>query len=712
MDVLDRLGGRGRQVAVALATLALWAVLDNVLDRGLPVGMVLLGVVFGSLYALLAMGIVLVFRANRVVNFAQAELGAVAAIVAIECRIYLHWNYFLAIAFGLVIAVVTGAIIDLGVVRVFRTAPRLILAVATIGVAQILNGFSIQIPLWITGAAQLQSEPFSTPFSYRFNVYPVVFNGNHVLVLAVVPVIGIALAAFLRFTDYGVAIRAAAENGDRANLLGIPVRRLSTMVWAIAGFLSAVAVILRVPLVGFASFTSVSGSGPSLLLRTLAAAVIGRMESLPATAAAAIGLGILESLTFWTFSNGTYSDAILVVVILVALLAQRGKFDRAKETGISTWKALREIRPIPDELRHLPEIRIGMATIRLLLVAGAMALPLFASSSQEQLAGIIVIYAIVAVSLVVLTGWAGQISLGQWALVGFGGATTSLLLGRHEYDLFVALAAGMLVAAGAAMLVGLPALRISGPFLAVTTLAFAVTAGSYLLEDRYFPWFIHQNVERPAMFNRFRFDLDWQMYYVCLVALVLVIGAVKSLRGSRTGRALLAARDNEPATQSFGLSVTRMKLTAFAVSGAIAGLAGGLYVLHQTSFRTDAFGPAVSVRLFSMVVIGGLGSIPGAILGAVYVRGAEFFLKGGWAVIASGAGLLALLLLSPGGLGELLYRVRDHLLRFVAARRGIVVPSLVADVRVEADASERIGIEDALAGLAATPTESKALVVQ
>jgi branched-chain amino acid transport system permease protein len=691
---------RATVAGVAAGTIALWLVLDGLLARGLPSGVVLRGIISGSLYALSAMGIVLVFRANRVVNFAQAELGAVAAIIAIECRIYLHWNYFVAIGAGLVIAVISGALIDLLVVRVFREAPRLILAVATIGVAQILNGLSIQIPLWITGAAQLQAEPFETPFKTRFTLAPVIFNGNHLLVLVVVPVVCVALAAFLRFTDYGVAIRAAAENGDRANLLGIPVRRLSTLVWAIAGLLSALAVILRVPLVGFASFTSVSGSGPGLLLRVLAAAVIGRMESLPATAAAAVGIGVLEQLSFWTFSNSTYSDAMLVVVILVALLAQRGKFDRARETGISTWKALREVRPIPEELRGLPEVRYGVAGLRVALLLGAMTFPLVASSSQEQLAGIILIYAIVAVSLVVLTGWAGQISLGQWAFVGFGGATTSVLLGGHGWDLFLAVPAGMLVAAGAALLIGLPALRISGPFLAVTTLAFAVTAGSYLLEDRYFPWFVHTAVDRPVLFGRFRFDLDWQMYYVCLVALVLVLGAVKSFRASRTGRALLAARDNEPATQSFGLSVTRLKLTAFAISGAIAGLAGGLYVLHQTSFRTDAFGPEVSLRLFSMVVIGGLGSIPGAILGAVYVRGAEFFLSGGWAVIASGAGLLLLLMLVPGGLGELLYRGRDHLLRLVAARRGIVVPSLVADLRVEAtDDDERIPLEDALAGL-------------
>src|SRR5690242_1953963 len=123
----------------------------------------------------------------------------------------------------------------------------------------------------------------------------------------------------------------------------MPVLRLSTIVWGIAALLSAIGVILRVPLVGFVSFTNVSGGGPAVLLRTLAAAVIARMENMFVAAVAAIGIGVFESATIWTYSNSTYSDALLVGVILIALVAQRGYFQRAAETGISSWKALREI---------------------------------------------------------------------------------------------------------------------------------------------------------------------------------------------------------------------------------------------------------------------------------------------------------------------------------------------------------------------------------
>jgi branched-chain amino acid transport system permease protein len=679
-----------RRVRAALAitaTLAAWMIAARMLPNGLPAGVVLLGAVFGSLYGLIAIGIVLIYQANRVVNFAQAELGAVAAVLAIELRIQYELNYFVAVAVGLIAAFLLGGLIDLLIMRWFRQAPRLILAVATIGVAQVLNGFAIQIPLWFTGGASgFQAKPFSTPWKMKVSIAPVIFHGDHIFAMIVVPAVLIGLVAFLRFTDYGVAIRAAADNGDRANLLGIPVRRLSTIVWAVAGLLSAVAVILRVPLVGFVSFTSVSGGGLSLLLRTLAAAVIGRMENLTVTALAAVGLGVFEQAAFFSTGNANYADAMLVGVILIALLAQRGALTRMAETGISTWRSLREVRPVPRELRHVPEVRIGFTAARLLLLAFALALPLWAHPAQEELAALVMIYAILAVSLVVLTGWAGQISLGHFALAGFGGALTSTLLDRHGVDVFLAIPAGMLLAGAAALLIGLPALRIRGPFLAVTTLAFAVTSANYFLEGRRFPWFINDNrITRPALWHRITINEDWQMYYVCLVTLVLVIVAVQSLRASRTGRAIVAARDNEWNTQAIGANTVRLKLTAFVVSGMLAGLAGGLYVLHQHGFNTNAFGPEVSIRLFSMVVIGGLGSIPGAIVGAMYVRGAEYFLPKGWTLIASGTGLLFLLILLPGGLGEAFYRVRDNILRRIAARHGIVVPSLVADVLVERD---------------------------
>jgi branched-chain amino acid transport system permease protein len=133
---------------------------------------------------------------------------------------------------------------------------------------------------------------------------------------------------------------------------------------------------------------------------------------------------------------------------------------------------------------------------------------------------------------------------------------------------------------------------------------------------------------------------------------------------------------------------TKLKLMAFVLSGALAGFAGAIYVVHQRGLFTGSFDSDVSVRLFSMVVIGGLGSLPGAILGAAYVQGAEFFLTGGYTLLASGAGILLLLMFLPEGLGGIVYALRDSMLRRIARRRNIIVPSLLADVRLETDAPE------------------------
>src|SRR3954453_11716433 len=651
-----------------VGVLVAYNIVNHVMSRGAPQGIVARGVIYGSLDALVAIGIVLVYRANKVVNFAQAEFGSVAAVLAIEFRLVWHWNYFMAVAAGLAMAVVLGAFIEVAIIRRFRNAPRLILSVVTIGLAQVLNGFSILIPLEWKGP---QSGTFTTPFHYTFTIKPVIFSADAAVAVIVVVGVIVGLASFLRYSAYGVAIRAAAENDERANLLGVPVRRLSTMVWAIAAVLSAMAVILRTPILGFSSFTSVSGGGFSLLLRTLAAAVIGGMESLPITFAAAVGLGIVQELGAWQFHTATYVDALLLVVILAVLLLRRDKFTRSLETGIGTSKAVQEVRPIPTELRKLKEVRWGLTGTRVAVAALALGLPLLLSPSQTQLGGLVLIYSIVAVSLVVLTGWAGQISLGHFALVGIGAATTGALLTKAGWDLFLAIPAAIFVTAGVAVLIGLPALRIRGPFLAVTTLAFSVTASTFFLDRRYMGWFVPDFVPRPALWNRVNFETDWQMYLVALFGLVVSMAAARSLRQSRTGRALVAVRDNSMAAQSVAINTTRTKLTAFAISGAIAGFAGSLYVLHQTVFKTDAFHPEVSLLLFSMVVIGGLGSLPGAILGAAYIRGAQYFLPAGWQAIASGFGIIALLLILPGGLGQLLYLGRDTFLRWAAKRHNL-----------------------------------------
>jgi branched-chain amino acid transport system permease protein len=690
---LERLAPFRNLLIGIVASAAIWALLARILSKGMPAGVVLLGVIYGSLYALVAIGIVLVYRGSRIINFAQAEFGVLAAVVAIELDVTYHVNWFLSMLVGIVGSIVLGMVVQGVIIRRFRKSSRLILTVATIGLAQLLAGFSAIIPLEFCNPAKnpacinaANHQSFNTPLHASVSIYPVIFSGNDIVALIGAIVLIVALALFLRYSRYGVAIRAAAENGDRATLLGIPVPRLDTIVWCVAALLSAMAVLLRVPVLGFSGFQTVSGGGNDILLRTLAAAVIGRMDSLPITAVAAVAIGVFESLATWTFSNTVFVDASLVLVIVVALVLQRGRYARVSESEGSTWRSVAEVRPIPRIMAALPEVRWSLRGTRVLLLGVALLLPFVIPGSDTYLLAAILIYCIVGLSLLVLTGWTGQISLGQFGIAGFGGATTAMLFTSHGWNFAAALAVGVIVGALAALVIGLPALRISGPFLAVTTLAFGISVWSYFLSPNYLTWFSTPTVNRPTIFGHAWLNSDRGIYFGCLVCFLAVLMAVRSLRRSRIGRSLIATRDNEPAAKAVALSTTRMKLTGFLISGAIAGFAGAIFVIHQRGVNQGSFSADINIALFSMVVIGGIGSLPGVVLGAIYVWSTQYFLTGGWAFIASGGGILLLLMFLPEGLGGLLYMLRDRLLRVLARRRGLEVPGLMTKSREETGA--------------------------
>jgi branched-chain amino acid transport system permease protein len=691
-SVLDRLSVVRGPVAWALGAVALWAILNAVLAKGMPLGVVLLGVVYGSTYALLAIGIVLVYRANRVINFAQAQIGVLAAILAIELKVTYNFNFFLAVLVGLVASLIIGAVISL-LPRHFRRSSRLILMVATLGLAQFLGGFSALVPLLFcppsnsSCATAAAHQTFNTPLNFQFTINPVVFSGNDVVAVGGAALICVALALFMRRSKYGLAIRAASENGERATLLGVPVARLDTIVWVIAAVLSAVTILLRVPVLGFGGFQTVTAGGDEILLRTLAAAVIGRMDNMPRTAVAAIAIGIFDSGATWTFSNTTFVDATLFIVIIVALLLQRKTFSRG-EAESSTWQSVVSVGPIPRALARLPEVRWSLRGGKVVLLALAAALPFILSDSQTYLASIIVVYAIVGLSLLVLTGWTGQISLGQFGIAGLGGATAALLYTNHGWDLFPALIVSVLVGAVVALIIGVPALRIQGPFLAVTTLAFGVAAANYALSPTFLPWFVVTSAPRPHFLGASILGSDRNMYYFCLIAFLLVFLGVRSLRRSRTGRSLIATRDNEPAARATALNTTRQKLTAFVLSGAIAGFAGALFVVQQQGVNNGSFTADIDIALFTMVVIGGLNSIPGVVLGAIAVWSAMYFLPAGWAALVNGGGILLLLVFLPEGLGGLMYKIRGLLLYQVAKRRGMASGTLAQQLAPEQTTDE------------------------
>jgi branched-chain amino acid transport system permease protein len=644
-----------------------------------PLGVIVNGALLGSRVALIALGIALVYRANRVINFAAGDLGQLPASLAVLLVLSWGWNYYVSAGVGLLAAILLGFLVERLIIRRFYKSPRLIVTVATIGIAQLLTAVALFMPDWFGDLAV--APRLDPPFEMHLSMPGVIFNAADLLTLIVVPICFVALGLFMQRSSFGVAIRGAAERGDRASTLGIPVMRLHTVVWVIASVLAFVAMFLRAGVVGLPVGQVL---GPAFLLQALAAAVIGRMERLPTIAIAAIGIGVIDqSMTFQSGNRPAFNDVALFVIILVALLVTR----RASETrsgDVSTWQAAREVRPVPEELVHLPEVRYARLGLGLVLLAALLALPLWLTESKINLAAVIVIFGIVGLSLVVLTGWAGQVSLGQMAFAGMGAAVGGALTADQGWDLALALVVGGIVGALIAVAIGYPAIRRGGLTLPVITLAFALLTSSYLLNREFWDsWLPVGRVERPDFLGLIDLSTETRYYYFCLAGLALMYVVARGIRRTRTGRVLIAIRENERAARAYGVDATRTTLAGFATSGFMAAFAGVLYVHHQSGLGTATFFPYESLSAFSMVVIGGLGSLGGALIGATYVRGAQYFFPGSWALLASAAGLLLVLMILPGGIGAALADVRDGYLRWVARRRGILVPSLVADRREE-----------------------------
>lgn len=664
------------RAALVAGGLILWALSSVIWPRSAPVGIVLLGVVLGTVTGLLAIGLVLIYKTNNIINFAYGAMGGVGGMLSVMLFVEAGLNYFAAMAAGVATAMLVGGVVEVIVIRRFANSTRLVLTVATIGLAQLLGGIQLFIPTWF-GSAGLVGG-FETPFTFKFAVSPVTFTGDHlVIVVAVVPII-LGLAWFMLKTDVGVAVRAAADNAERALLYGIPIRRLSTIVWVVAGGIAGLTFVLKAPFAG--ANASVLGGIATLLLPALAAAVVARMESLPRAFVAGIGLGILEQIVFWNTKRASTIDVAFLCVILIALVFQREKVSRAQEAG-GTWSMTAVLRPVPSELRGLPEVRLPRLLGVLAAAFVAIYVPLqLRPSNVTFLAGALV-WGIVTVSLVELTGWGGHISLGQFAIVGVGAMAFGNVIMRWNIDMFVMILIAAVAGGFVALLIGLPALRIRGLFLAATTLAFAVALDSFFLNPTNFPNYIPGSIERPVLWDRFPLESVWVMYYVCLAFLVITILAAMGIRRARAGRALMATRDNYRAAAAASVPTTRAKLAGFVLAGVVAGVAGALYILILRGAREATFQPNMSLEVFSTAVIGGLGSIFGALLGVFTFRWLQQVLSGEMRLLVTGTGLLVVLYLLPGGLGQFVFAIRDRYLRWVANRRGLLVPSLLADRR-------------------------------
>ncbi len=386
-------------------------------DKPIPPEVIANGMVLGSVYALIALGLILVYRANRVINFAQAQLGAVPAVIALLLIAKRGVPYLAVLPIVVLGAALLGAGTEATIVRRFSNAPRLIVTVVTVGVGLLLVVLEFVAKLAI-GGELIDSLAFDynspvSGFRWRWGVQT--FTGDHLMAVIVTGAAVLALGAFFKLTDMGIAVRASAENGERASLLGIPVKRVSTVVWALAAVLSSIGIFLRGPLFGI----NLSGNtGLSVLLFGLAIAVMARMDSLPLAFGSGLLIGAVNQAVIFATNRAAITNAVMFVVIVAALLLQSGALSRAMEMGASSWQTVREYRPVPAELRQVREVVMVRRVLTALIALVAAGGPWIFGEGQVPELVVLVIYAMIGVSLVVLMGWTGQISLGQYAIAG------------------------------------------------------------------------------------------------------------------------------------------------------------------------------------------------------------------------------------------------------------------------------------------------------
>jgi branched-chain amino acid transport system permease protein len=532
----------------------------------------------------------------------------------------------------------------------------------------------ILIPRW--WGRNLASERIVPPVGWKLTVGHVILNANHLIALIVAPLMMAGVAWFLARSRYGVAIRASAERGDRAAMLGIPVGRLNTLVWAIAAAMSFVALFLRSGIIGVPLGYA---AGLPALLQSLAALVIARLERLPTVAVAAIALGLLESGVQFNSDTPAVAYPIMAAVMFVVLLVQRTSQSRRDNDAVSTWRGADEVRPLTIAERRHPKVRAVRWALTTMMLAAVIGAPLVLRVDYVIKASAIFAFAIIGLSLVVLTGWAGQISLGQMAIVGIGAAVSATCTSRWHVDLTLGLMIGGCAGGVVAFAVGVPALRLRGLYLAVTTFALGLATEQWLLSDRFFGWFpkAESRFERPPLFGQIRIDSPTRYYMYSLVVLVLAYLATRGIRRSRTGRVIIAVRENERAAQSYSIPAVRAKLTAFVVSGVLAGVGGALFAHLEQSFSVSSYSTGESFSVFTSAVIGGLGSLGGAVLGAVYLRGIRWVITSQeWQLLSTGGGVLLVLLILPSGLGGLWITLRDVVVRLLVRESpGIEVPA-------------------------------------
>jgi ABC-type branched-subunit amino acid transport system ATPase component/ABC-type branched-subunit amino acid transport system permease subunit len=638
------------------------------------------GFIQGLVYALVAFGLLLIFRATGVINFAQGQIGAFGGYAMALLYIQYGIPYGLSVPLALAAGALLGVATELILRRLF-TQPRLLLFVATLGVTQLIQLLQLRLPIPEDQAATAR---YPVVLNGRWDVFGITVTGPQVTVMIAVPILVLGLTWLLQRSRFGRQVRAVADNASSAQLAGISIRSVSTKVWGLAGLLAAVSALLIAPIQGGSIAVVNSALGPKLLLLSLAAAMFGRMRSFVWTAVGGIVVGIVDMLFVTWAQAGEVPQGSNILAIFVLLLVLMLTLGRSAGMSGDEWTFTTKLKSASEEIRRHPLYRASTLVGLGLLVGGALLLPSFLHKPTDFLSyATIPVMLIAALSVTVLTGWAGQLSLGQFGFVAIGAYFTIKF--SDGLPIPVALLFGVAFGVLAALIIGVPALRIKGLFLAVITLGFGLMVRNWLIFNSGLSG--PGGEARLAVTRAKGFDLlFWTVkgtnfrgvYWFCLCVAGLALLLVWQLRRTGVGRSIIAVRDNELSAAAYTVSATKQKILAFAISGGLAALAGGLLPLTALNGQfgvnpgTQIFDVEQSLRIVAVAVVGGIASITGAVLGTLVIVALPLFFNGTPQVklFTSGIGMLIVLLYFPGGLISVLHSGRDLLTAWLARRTG------------------------------------------
>ncbi|TYQ11798.1 UNVERIFIED_ORG: branched-chain amino acid transport system permease protein [Gordonia westfalica J30] len=620
-----------------------------------------LGLAAGAIYSVLASSLVGIYAATGIINFAQGAIGLYSVYLVAALRtdgsLVLPIGTLslgseddptsmeLALVLGVVSAVVWALLAHVLVFRPLRHAPVLAQVVASVG-----------LMLFLQALVQLR---FDTENLFAQSILPentveiagAVVNVSDLILAGVAIAVSLLLWAYFRLTTLGVATRAGSEDELAARLSGYSPDRLAAIVWVISGAATGLIVVLASFTIGL-TVTSYT----FFVIPALAVALVGRLTSFGIACAAGLVLGAFQSVISWLatktwwpeWAQAGLGDAVPFVIVVVALFLLGGRIPPRGSLGEVRMPAVR----IP-RIRVVPTVAIIAAVvIAILLTSGTWRFGVVTS----------VILTLIALSLVLLTGYLGQISLASMAFAGAAGFALSKLTTNWNVPFPFSMLFAALIATGLGVLVGVPALRIRGAQLAVVTLAAALAIQSFVFNNPAITAFEGNMIADPTLFG---IDLGVRdgtnlvtLRFALMVLVVVAIATLVVLRfmGGSTGRAFLAVRSNERAAASVGINVAATKLLGFALSAFLAGIGGCLIGYSRGQLSAGSFTVMIGLTLLAMTYVGGITSFAGAViagligpLGVGYVFLTQTLSFGEYYELIAAGSLLLMAVMNPVG---------------------------------------------------------------